>query len=140
MSGRRRDWRDRHTHTLRIERTSYSYDPNCKFGSWVTTSCGKHLTDRDDVDFGYKYIDSNATDAYNKKHRGKKPWKLIYLPRDVWLISGWDKLDIKAVTKDPTCASCRKTTKPTRKKVTAKNAIARIEIGAPIAIQKPGKA
>ena len=30
------DWRTRHTHTLRVERTSYSYDPTCKFGAWVT--------------------------------------------------------------------------------------------------------
>lgn len=121
MSYRDRSWRDRHTHTLRIERTSFSYDAGRKFGAWITTSCGKHLHDRDDVDFGYKYIDSKATDAYNKKHRGKKPWKLIYLPRDVWLISGWDKLDIKAVTSNPTCAACRKTTKPIRKTVTSKN-------------------
>lgn len=128
MNNRRRDWRTRHTHTLRVERTSFSYDLGRKFGAWVTTSCGKHLTDRDDPDFGYKYIDSDATRAYNCKYKGKRPWKLIYLPTSVWLMSGYDKLDIKAVAKNPTCASCRKTTKPIRKTVTSKAHVARLPI------------
>jgi hypothetical protein len=128
-----RDWRDRHTHTLQVKRTSFSYDAGRKFGAWVTTSCGKHLTDRSDTNFGYKYVDSTATDAYNKKHHGKRPWKLIYLPRDVWLISGWDKLDIKAVTKNPTCAACRKTTKPIRKTATSKNSDVAVRTRARIA-------